>query len=108
MMTLYRYFKPTKPSSGSQLPEPDGQLSMTVPSTSIVAANQEVSKVLATEKSASGSEQRGIRTYAKYTPKQKATIGNYSILHGTSAALRYFKTKFPDLKWSTVNDWKWQ
>ena len=108
MMTgLYKYFKPTKPSSGSQLPEPDGHLSITVPSTSIVAANQEVSKVLATEKSASGSsgsKQRG--TYAKYTPKQKATIGNYSILHGTSAALRYFKAEFPDLKWSTVNDWK--
>ena len=60
--------------------------------------------MLATEKSASGSKQRG--TYAKYTPKQKATIGNYSILHGTSAALRYFKAEFPDLKWSTVNDWK--
>ena len=105
MMTgLYKYFKPTKPSSGSQLPEPDGHLSITVPSTSIVAANQEVSKVLATEKSASRSKQRG--TYAKYTPKQKATIGNYSILHGTNAALRYFKAEFPDLKWSTVNDWK--
>ena len=67
---LYKYFKPTKPSSGSQLPEPDGHLSITVPSTSIVAANQEVSKVLAMEKSASGSsgiKQRG--TYAKYTPK---------------------------------------
>ena len=105
MMTgLYKYFKPTKPSSGSQLPEPDGQLSMIVPSTSIVAMNQEVSKVLPTEKSASGSKQLGM--YAKYTPKQKAKIGNYSILHGTSAALRYFKAEFPDLKWSTVNDWK--
>ena len=108
MMTgLYKYFKPTKPSSGSQLPEPDGHLSITVPSTSIVAANQEVSKVLATEKSASGSSgSKQCGTYAKYTPKQKATIGNYSISHGTSAALRYFKAEFPDLKWSTVNDWK--
>ena len=40
----YRYFKPTKPSSGSQLPEPDSQLSMTVPLTSIIAVNQEASK----------------------------------------------------------------
>ena len=26
--------------------------------------------------------------------------------NGTSATLRRFKTKFPELKWSTVNDWK--
>ena len=96
MMTLYRHFKPTKLSSGSQLPEPDGQHSMTVSSTSTVAANQEVSKVLAMEKSASGSKQCG--TYTKYTPKQKATIGHHSILHGTSAAFRHFKVKFPDMK----------
>ena len=88
-MTLYRYFKLTKPSSGSQLLEPDSQLPMTVPSAIIVAANQEVSKILAMEKSASESKQCG--TYAKYTPKQKAIIGNYSILHGTSANFRHFK-----------------
>lgn len=69
---------------------------MTIPSTSIVATNQEVSKVLAMEKSVSESKQCG--TYAKYTPKQKATIGNYSILHGTSATVRHFKIKFPDIK----------
>ena len=45
---------------------------MTAPSTSIVAANQEVPKVLAMKKSASGSKQCG--TYTKYTPKQKATM----------------------------------
>ena len=106
-MSLYKYFKAipvNKPASGSSLPSPDGHLSLTVPSTSIVAANQEVVKVLATDKSASGSKQRG--TYTKYTPKQKATIGNYSVWNGTSAALRHFKAEFPDLKWSTVNDWK--
>ena len=54
---------------------------MIVPSTSIVAVNQEVLKVLVMEKSASESKQCGM--YAKYTPKQKATIGNYSILHGS-------------------------
>ena len=104
--SLYKYFKaiPNKPASGSSLPSPDGHLSLTVPSTSIDAANQEVVKVLATEKSAGGSKQRG--TYTKYTAKQKATIGNYSVWNGTSAALRHFKADFPDLKWSTVNDWK--
>ena len=28
------------------------------------------------------------------------------VQHGTSAALRLFKDHFPELKWSTVNDWK--
>ena len=28
------------------------------------------------------------------------------MLHGTSAALRHFKKEFPELKWSTANDWK--
>ena len=28
------------------------------------------------------------------------------MLHGTSAALRHFKKEFPELKWSTTNDWK--
>ena len=27
-------------------------------------------------------------------------------MHGTSAALRHFKAEYPDLKWSSVNDWK--
>ena len=84
-----KYFK-AKPvnnsASGSSLPSPDGHLSLTVPSTSIVAASQEVVKVLVTEKSAGASKQR--RTYTKYTPKQKATIGNYSVWHRTSAAFR--------------------
>ena len=105
--SLYNYFKAipvNKPASRSSLPSPDGHLSLTVPSTSIDAANQEVVKVLATEKSAGGSKQRG--TYTKDTPKPKATIGNYSVWNGTSAALKHFKAEFPDLKWSTVNDWK--
>lgn len=97
------YFKPTKPLSRSQILKPDDRYSMTVPS-SIIAANQEASRVIAMEKSACVSKQRGM--YTKYTPKQKATIENYSILHGTIAALRYFKAEFPDLKWLIVNIWK--
>ena len=33
-------------------------------------------------------------------------IGNYVALHGTSAALRHFKSKFPDLKYTTVCEWR--
>ena len=97
------YFKPTKPSFRSQILKPDGRYSMTIPS-SIIAANQEVSRVLAMEKSVCVSKQCGM--YTKYTPKQKATIENYSILHGTIATLRHFKAEFPDLKWLIVNNWK--
>ena len=39
-------------------------------------------------------------------PKEKAKIASYTVQHGTSAALRYFKDHFPELKWSMVNDWK--
>ena len=42
-------------------------------------------------------------TYQKYTLKNKVMIGNYAIMHGTSAALHYFKNKFPNLKYTTVS-----
>ena len=70
-----------------------------------------MSKILATgsgkdPKSASSTTRAVRAPYAKFNPKQKATVGNYAVSNGTSAALRCFKTKFPKLKWSTVNDWK--
>ena len=49
-------------------------------------------------------EERG--PYKKYPSKDRAEVANYSTLHGTSAAIRHFKARFPDLKWTTVNDWK--
>ena len=79
----------------SSLSSPIGKLPCTVPSSSIAAANLEVSKLLPigmTEhptQSASLPTQKG--TYAKFTPKQRTTIGNYAILHGTSAALQHSK-----------------
>ena len=79
-------------------------------SSSIAAANQEVSINLAAaggnnckdsaQSIATSSTTR--RPYAKFTPKQKAIVGNYAVSNGTSAAL----WEFPELKWSTVNDWK--
>ena len=38
-------------------------------------------------------------------PKEKAEIAKYAVQHGTSAALRHFKDRFPELKLSVVNDW---
>ena len=99
LMSLDIYFKPLL--KRSSLPSPNGELSHIIPSSSIAAANQEVSKVLS---AISAPVTRG--NYAKFTPKQKAAVGNYAVLHGTSAALRHFKTEFPELKWYTANYWK--
>ena len=44
--------------------------------------------------------------YKKDTPKDKAKVANYATLHGTSAAIWHFKACFPDLKWTTVKNWR--
>ena len=104
-MSLYNYFKPA-----SVLPPPDGPLSKIVPSSSIQAANEAVQAILPDGTAAAGpkpsknSKKRG--TCMKYSPKEKARIGNYAVQHGTSAALRHYNKDFPNLKWTTVNDWK--
>ena len=43
---------------------------------------------------------------AEYSPQEKALIGNYAVINGTSAALRHYLKYYPNLKWTTVNDWK--
>lgn len=44
--------------------------------------------------------------YEKYTAKEKATIANYAMLHGSSSAVRHFKKDYPGLKRTTVTDWR--
>ena len=51
-----------------------------------------------------GVKRRG--AYQRCTPKYKTTISNYAVIHGTSAALRHFKNKFPDLKYTTLCEWR--
>ena len=62
------------------------------------AANKEV---MAND---SVTKKRG--SYQKYTPKQKATIGNYALINGTSTALRHYAGEFPDFKYTTICEWK--
>ena len=95
MKSLYHYFKPS--SGDSPLPSPSGPLSKEVPAVAINKALKDI-------EDKEDVKRRG--TYQKYTPKDKAMIGNYAIMHGTSAALRYFKNKFPDLKYTTVCEWR--
>ena len=36
----------------------------------------------------------------------RATIGNYAQMHGTTGTLQHFKTQYPELKYTTICDWK--
>jgi len=72
-----------------------------VPSTAISEVNKEVEEVMVRD---SVAKKRG--SYQKYTPKQKATIENYTLINGTSAALRHYAGEFPDLKYTTVCEWR--
>ena len=93
-ISLHKYLKPaSKPVS--VLPSPEGPLSHDVPSSSIAAANKRVAEVI--DSKVTGTKKlRG--SYEKYSPVEKATVGNYTVLHGTSAAMRHFKSKHPGLK----------
>ena len=91
---MYHYFKLS--TGNSPLPSPNGPLSREVPAIVISEANKEITKVLKDSEDKDGVKRRG--TYQKYTQKDKAIIGNYAVMHRMSAALRYFKNKFPDLK----------
>ena len=69
-----------------------GPLSVTVPTSSIVAANEEVRKVY--EQSATG--ERG--PYVKLTASQRLEIAKKAAEMGTTSAIRYYKRKYPNLK----------
>ena len=81
-MALFRYFKREK----GNLPDPHGPLARSVPSTSIAAANSEVSTAIDTASRNSGK--RG--HYEKYTPQQKAMIGKTAAEHGVAASVRRY------------------
>lgn len=107
-MALLAYFQRSNPSK-AVLPSPTGPLSLQMSSSCIEAANKCVAEELektstSTSESATKSIKRG--TYEKYTPKEKAEISSYAVMHGTAATIRHFKDRFPQLKWTTVNNWK--
>ena len=99
--TLYAYFQKT---SKSCLPNPQGPLSKQLPCSCIGSANKHVEELAKQTTIVAKSGKRG--PYKKYFPKERAEVANYATLHGTSAAIRHFKARFPDLKWTTVDDWK--
>ena len=44
--------------------------------------------------------------YQKFTPQQKAIIGNYALINGPSAAVCQYVGEFPGLRYTTVCDWR--
>jgi hypothetical protein len=82
------------------LPSPSGVLSLLIPSSNTESANKQVEKELIRIV----QSKRG--PYAVFSPKVKARIANYAVMHGTTSALKHFVKEFPDLKRTTINDWK--
>ena len=109
-MALLAYFKKTPKPAIDALPSPTGPLSLKMQASCIEAANKRVAEELQRTGGASSSEsgtkstKRGV--YQKYTPQEKAEISSYAAMHGTTAAIRHYKGRFPQLKWTTVNDWR--
>ena len=103
-MALLKYYKLKE-----KLPKPDGPLSQSIPSSSILAANEEVSKV---GRECSGDDaqaacgKRG--AYTKFSTKSRAEIAKYAAEHGVTATVRHFCTngKYPNLKESSVRTWR--
>ena len=75
-----------KPTNG--LPDPRGTLSSDITPEAISLANKEVDRIL---KDSTVSKKRGAST--KYPPELGAEIGRYAVIHGTSAAARYYTRK---------------
>ena len=100
-LNVFKDFKASSSSSQVALPSPNGPLSCEITSTAISEANKEVQEVIARD-----SITKKRRNYQKYTPKQKATIGNYVLLKGTSAAHHHYTGAFPDLKHTTICEWR--
>ena len=85
---------------GTKLTDPQGVLSKEVPSSSISAANTEITAVL--QPSATGAKAvRG--TYLKISTEKKAKIGQRVAEHGVLTTVLYYATKLPIIR---LADWK--
>ena len=104
-MVLFKYYKLKE-----KLPKPDGPLSRCIPSSSIVAANEELAKC---RNSADGNDvshvmagQRG--AYSKLSVTVRARIAKYAAENGVAATIRHFciTGEYPQLKGSSVRTWR--
>ena len=93
-MLILKYFKYIDKVESSNLLDPEGPLSTTVPSDAIATANKKVRDVL--DKSCDGKRlQRG--PYQTLTSAQKLLIGQRAAEYRTTATMRFFAKKYPEL-----------
>ena len=99
-MSILKYFKRIdKAESSNVLPDPEGPLSTTVPSEAIATANEKVRDVL--DNSCEGKRlQRG--PYQTLTSAQKLLIGQRAAEYETTAAMRFFAKKYPELSFKVT------
>jgi len=92
MVGLLKYFKLKWRNEGKSkgLPNPNGELSKVVPSSSIEITNGVVNEV-------SEKERRPRGPYISVTPAQKYTIGQRAAENEIAEMLHYYAKKFPDL-----------
>ena len=114
---FYKRLHTCSPKPSTMLHDPEGTLSKMIPSSTIEAVNKSLEKVIVNvgapesvggmstdevcKVSANGKKQAH---YIHYSAKDKGTIGNYAIQHGTAAAIKHFKPQYSAPKWSTMND----
>jgi len=83
-MALWKYFKW---EVKAPLPSPSGNLSRTISSGGIVAANKEVQRVID-----SGTDGTVLKRgpYEHFDDEERAQIGRYAADHGVAAAVRHY------------------
>ena len=91
-MSILNYFKLKTKGNHPELPDPNGPLSVTVPSSTIVAVNKKASSAI--ERSAKKDESQG--PYLHLTPEQKWHVGKRAAKFGVTNTLRYYNKTFPD------------
>ena len=98
-MALLQYFKlkKQKESLPSPLPDPNGPLSQKISSSEIVSTNACVKKLPVLDSSSDEGSSTSRGPYAVLTPAHKFEIGKRAAEIGTTATIRYYAKRYPDI-----------
>ena len=104
-MSILKYFKrvdsKSRPSA-SVLPDPTGSLSSSISPGAIALANERVADVI----DASADSKKGSRgPYQTLTSAQKLLVARRAVEYGTTAAMKFFTKKYPELLKETSVRW---
>ena len=99
MAGLVQYFKlkRQKESLPSPLPDPNGPLSQKIPSSGIGSPNACVGKLQVLYNSSNEGSSTSCGPYAVLTPAQKCEISKRTTEIGTTATIRYYVKRYPDI-----------